>query len=203
MPRVTKPLTNTEVDKAKTKDKEYNLSDGNGLFLRIKPTGAKAWIFNYYHPVTNKRTSFTIGTYPAITLAQARQKREEYRALLAQSIDPQEYIKEQELIKNAQNENTFYKVALLWKEKRSKEIEPMTMEKNWARLENYLFPTLGNYPIDEITSPLLIKTVRQLNEKGFNDTLHRLLNLANQILNYAVTIGSVSYTHLDVYKRQH
>ena len=47
MPRVTKPLTNTEVDKAKTKDKEYNLSDGNGLFLRIKPTGAKAWIFNY------------------------------------------------------------------------------------------------------------------------------------------------------------
>ena len=74
MPRVTKPLTNTEVDKAKTKDKEYNLSDGNGLFLRIKPTGAKAWIFNYYHPVTNKRTSFTIGTYPAITLAQARQK---------------------------------------------------------------------------------------------------------------------------------
>ena len=193
MPRVTKPLTNTEVDKAKTKDKEYNLSDGNGLFLRIKPTGAKAWIFNYYHPVTNKRTSFTIGTYPAITLAQARQKREEYRALLAQSIDPQEYIKEQELIKNAQNENTFYKVALLWKEKRSKEIEPMTMEKNWARLENYLFPTLGNYPIDQITSPLLIKTVRTLNEKGFNDTLHRLLNLANQILNYAVTIGLISF----------
>ncbi len=61
----------------------------------------------------------------------------------------------------------------------------MTMEKNWARLENYLFPTLGNYPIDQITSPLLIKTVRPLNEKGFNDTLHRLLNLANQILNYA------------------
>lgn len=122
MPRVTKPLTNTEVDKAKTKDKEYNLSDGNGLFLRIKPTGAKAWIFNYYHPVTNKRTSFTIGTYPAITLAQARQKREEYRALLAQSIDPQEYIKEQELIKNGQNENTFYKVALLWKEKEVKKL---------------------------------------------------------------------------------
>ena len=49
MPRVTKPLTNTEVDKAKPKAKEYNLTDGKGLFLRIKPTGAKAWIFNYYH----------------------------------------------------------------------------------------------------------------------------------------------------------
>ena len=74
MPRVTKPLTNTEVDKAKPKAKEYNLTDGKGLFLRIKPTGAKAWIFNYYHPITNKRTSFTIGTYPSISLSLARQK---------------------------------------------------------------------------------------------------------------------------------
>jgi len=57
----------------------------------------------------------------------------------------------------------------------------------------HILPMLGNYPIDEITSPLLIKTVRQLNEKGFNDTLHRLLNLANQILNYAVTIGLISF----------
>ena len=193
MPRVTKPLTNTEVDKAKTKDKEYNLSDGNGLFLRIKPTGAKAWIFNYYHPVTNKRTSFTIGTYPAITLAQARQKREEYRALLAQSIDPQEYTKEQELIKNGQNDNTFYKVALLWKEKRNKEVKQSTMKKNWARLENHLFPIIGNYPIDQITSPLLIKAVRAVNEKDSNDTLHRLLNHSNQILNYAVTIGLIPF----------
>ena len=48
MPRITKPLTNTEVERAKPKDKEYNLSDGQGLNLRIKPTGAKTWTFNYY-----------------------------------------------------------------------------------------------------------------------------------------------------------
>lgn len=193
MPRITKPLTNTEVDKAKPKKTEYNLSDGNRLYLRVKPTGAKAWIFNYYHPVTNKRTSLTIGTYPSVSLAQARQKREEYNALLAQGISPKEYEEEQEKLKSGQNENSFLNVALLWKEKRSKEIEPLTMAKNWARLEKYIFPEIGHYPIDEITSPRLIKTVKPLNEKGFNDTLHRLLNLANQILNYAVTLGLIPF----------
>ncbi len=65
--------------------------------------------------------------------------------------------------------------------KRSKEVEPLTMEKNWIRLEKYIFPEIGHCPIDEITSPLLIKAVKPLNEKGFNDTLHRLLNLSNKI----------------------
>lgn len=206
MPRVTKPLTNTEVDKAKPKDKEYNLSDGNGLILRVKPTGSKAWLFNYYHPITNKRTSFTIGTYPSIKLVEARQSREEYRTLLAKGIDPQEYLKEQEQLKSDQSENSFLKIALLWKEKRSKEVEPLTMEKNWARLEKYIFPELGNYPVDQITSPLLIKAVKPLNEQGFNDTLHRLLNLTNQILNYAVTLGLIPFNSCikaaDAYHKQ-
>lgn len=65
MYRFTKLFTNIEVDKAKPKAKKYNLTDGKGLFLRIKPTGAKARIFNYYHPIKNKRISFTIGTYPS------------------------------------------------------------------------------------------------------------------------------------------
>ncbi|NYA48136.1 integrase arm-type DNA-binding domain-containing protein, partial [Haemophilus haemolyticus] len=58
---ITKPLTNTEVERAKPQNKEYNLMDGQGLFLRVKPTGAKAWLFNYYHPTTKKRTNITIG----------------------------------------------------------------------------------------------------------------------------------------------
>ncbi|WP_242650097.1 integrase arm-type DNA-binding domain-containing protein [Rodentibacter trehalosifermentans] len=69
MARVTKPLTNTEVERARPKEKEYNLVDGQGLSLRVKSTGAKTWIFNYYHPTTKKRTNFTIGNYPEITIA--------------------------------------------------------------------------------------------------------------------------------------
>ena len=91
MPKITKPLTNTEVERSKPKAKEYTLTDGYGLFLLVLPTGVKSWRFNYIRPLTKKRTKVSLGTYPALSLAQARSIREEYRSLLAQGIDPQEH----------------------------------------------------------------------------------------------------------------
>ncbi len=193
MPKVTKPLTNTEVDKSKPKEKEYTLSDGYGLFLLVLPSGVKTWRFNYTRPFTQKRTKIALGTYPSVSLAEARAIREEYRALLSKDIDPQIHKEEQERLQAEKVDNTFLKLAQRWKEKRSKEIEPLTMAKNWARLENHLFPVLGHYAIDKITPPILIKAVKPLNDKGINDTLHRILNLANQILNYGVTVGVLPF----------
>lgn len=68
MPRKAIPLTDTQIKKAQPKEKEYNLVDGYGLALRIKPNGTKSWVFNYYHPHTNKRNKITLGKYPVITL---------------------------------------------------------------------------------------------------------------------------------------
>jgi len=90
MARTTKPLTNTEVKQAKPKEKEYSLVDGDGLALRVKPNGSKLWIFNFYRPYTKKRTNMGFGTYPDVSLAGARRKREDARALLAKDIDPKE-----------------------------------------------------------------------------------------------------------------
>ena len=90
MARVTKPLTNTEVNQAKPKDKEYNLIDGEGLMLRVKPTGTKSWLFNYYHPITKKRKNYSIGLYPTITIIDARKIRLELKRLISNGIDPKE-----------------------------------------------------------------------------------------------------------------
>lgn len=193
MARFVKPLNNKTLDNAKSQDKPYTLTDGNGLFILISPTGSKTWQFNYYHPITKKRTKFSLGSYPLVTIAMARSYRDEYRSLLLKGIDPQKHLEEQARANKEQNENSFFNVALLWKEKRSKEVEELTMKKNWARLEKYIFPEIGHIPIDKVTSPLLIKTVKPLNDKGYNDTLHRLLNLSNQILNYAVTLGLMPF----------
>ena len=64
MSRTKKPLTDTEIRKAKPKEKEYPLSDGNGLILRVKPNGSKIWLFNYYHPVTKKEQMVALECIP-------------------------------------------------------------------------------------------------------------------------------------------
>ena len=66
MPRYTKPLNVKEIDKAKPREKEYSLQDGQGLALRIRPSGAKLWVFNYYHPHTKKTIQYQPGALPEI-----------------------------------------------------------------------------------------------------------------------------------------
>ena len=92
MANSTNPLTNTEVKQAKPRAKEYNLADGGGLALRIKPNGSKLWLLNYSRPHTKKRANLSLGTFPDVSLADARRKRETASSLLAQDIDPKEGI---------------------------------------------------------------------------------------------------------------
>lgn len=91
MARQIKPLSTTQVSKAKPAEKEYSLADGNGLYLRIKPNGSKLWLFNYIHPITKKRKNVGLGIFPDITLASAREKTREMRTLVAEGIDPKTY----------------------------------------------------------------------------------------------------------------
>jgi hypothetical protein len=96
MANTTTPLTNTEVKQAKSKNKEYNLADGGGLALRVKPNGSKLWVFNYTRPYSKKRANLGYGAYPEVSLAKARRKRERARELLAQDIDPKQHKEEQQ-----------------------------------------------------------------------------------------------------------
>ena len=75
MPRIAKPLTDTQIRNAKPKSKEYNLADGQGLYLRVKQSGSKEWVFNYYKPISGKRTNKGLGIYPNVSLKVARDKR--------------------------------------------------------------------------------------------------------------------------------
>ncbi|KIG34803.1 integrase arm-type DNA-binding domain-containing protein, partial [Escherichia coli] len=101
MARTTRPLSNTEVLRAKALDKDLTLHDGDGLFLIVKTNGKKLWRFRYQRPTTKKRTMIGIGAFPAISLADARRLRANYLALLANGLDPQvqaELIEEQQQI---------------------------------------------------------------------------------------------------------
>ncbi|WP_373766744.1 integrase arm-type DNA-binding domain-containing protein [Glaesserella sp.] len=188
MARVTKALTNTEIAKAKPQEKEYSLADGQGLFLRIRPNGAKTWIFNYAQPYTKKRTNLVIGGYPEISLSQARDKREEYRSLLANDIDPQQHRQQQEQAKRAEIENTFEAVTWQWFEYRKTRANfSPDYQKDIASLINrYLLPAFGGLPISQITAPLALKTFKPLQESGKLETLKRAIQKLNEIMIYAV-----------------
>ena len=95
MPKITKPLTDTEIKNAAPRGKEYSLADGSGLSLRVSISGRKYWLFNYQRPITKVRTNISFGIYPEISLQDAREKRTEYRKLLNQNIDPKDYRQQQ------------------------------------------------------------------------------------------------------------
>ncbi|WP_373777821.1 tyrosine-type recombinase/integrase [Glaesserella sp.] len=194
MARITKPLTNTEIDKSKPKDKDYTLTDGQGLYLLIKANGAKLWRFNYYKPTTNKKRALIgLGAYPEISLAKAREIRETYRTLLAQGIDPQTHRLQQEHQKTLAQVNTFGKVAEQWKEKKEGEIEPKTLKKYWASLSLHVLPYIENYPITDILPTLIIPVLRKVEERGALDMVHRLSQYINDILKFAVNNGFIPF----------
>ncbi|OOF51018.1 integrase [Rodentibacter genomosp. 1] len=188
MARITKPLTNTEIDKSKPKDKDYTLSDGLGLYLLIKSTGAKLWRFNYYKPLTKKRALIGLGKYPDVSLSQAREKREELRALLSQGIDPQIHHQQQEEIKHKELINTYESVAWAWFEyRKTKKNFSLDYQKDIESLiKRNLLPHFGHLPISQITAPLALKAFKQYQDEGKLEKLKRTIQKHNEIMTYAL-----------------
>ncbi len=191
MARTTKPLTNTEVQQAKPKDKEYNLNDGDGLALRIKPNGSKIWVFIYYRPYTRKRTSLSFGTYPTISLADARKRRKSARELLANDIDPKEHRDEKDRIEQIAHSNTLEHIAAKWLEVKKTTVSQDHANDTWRSLELHIFPDLGKVPIHKITAVKAIDTIEPVAAKGSLETVKRLCQRLNEIMVYAVNSGLI------------
>lgn len=195
MARVTTALTPTQIDKAKPQEKEYNLADGQGLFLRIKSNGVKTWLFNYYRPITKKRNNLALGDYPAVTLKQAREKRAEYKYLLAQQIDPATYRQQQEQAKQNELNNTYEAVAWAWLEyRKTKKNFSDNYQKDVISLINRcLLPHFGPLPISQITAPMALKAFKQYQDEGHLEKLKRTIQKHNEIMTYALHRDLISF----------
>ena len=187
-------LTNTQVERAKYDLNGKNeLNDGNGLYLQLYPTGSKVWRFRYDHPISKKRTKTTIGNYPEISIAQARQQREEWRALLAQEIDPQTHKARIAREKELAEANTFLAVAEKWRAKKQGEIAEKTLAKYWSSLRLHIFPFIGMYPINEIVPTLALIPLQRVEQRNNIDMANRLAGYINEILNFAVNGGLIPF----------
>lgn len=191
MAKVTTRLTDKEIKSAKPSDKEYNLFDGDGLRLRIKPNGSKHWIFNYYRPTSRKRANLSLGKYPDLSLANARKMTLEANELLAQEIDPQDEKKRKQDEHNAIHQHTFLNVSKEWFELKKDEVTPDYAVDIWRSLELHILPSISNLPVSSINAPQIIELLKPIEAKGSLETVKRLSQRLNEIMNFATNCGLV------------
>jgi integrase len=180
-------LSNTAIINAKAADKSYKMYDTDGLFLQVTPQGGKWWRLKYRFD--GKEKLLSLGTYPDISLSQARQKREDSKKLLAIDIDPSESRKQAKADNKLNTENSFELVAREWWQSHMKNKADSHKEKVIRRFELYLFPWIGKKPISSITAPQMLETLRRIEKQNKVETAHRTLQTAGQVFRYAVQTG--------------
>ncbi|QNQ21522.1 tyrosine-type recombinase/integrase [Kosakonia sp. SMBL-WEM22] len=191
MARTTRPLTNTEVSRAKAIEKDLTLHDGNGLFLVVKTSGKKLWRFRYQRPATKKRTILGLGAYPALSLADARGLRADYLALLANGIDPQVQADMAEELQKIALDSVFKTVAYNWFQLKIKSVTPNYAKDIWRSLEKDVFPAIGEIPVQQIKARMLVEALEPIKARGALETVRRLVQRINEIMIYAVNTGLI------------
>jgi integrase len=180
------PLSATAIDKAKPKAKPVKLFDGGGLFLLIQPSGSKWWRFKYRFQ--GKEKLLSLGVYPEISLAVARQRRDKARTLVAEGVDPSVERKISEAAE-AGSGDTFEAIARDWLEKNTSNWTPGHKDKIRRRLENNIFPWFKGRAIEGITAPELLKCLRRIEARKAFETAHRALENCGAVFRYAVATG--------------
>jgi len=179
-------LTNIAIRNAKPGAKPIRLFDGRGLYLEISPAGGKHWRLKYRYGGKEKRLA--LGSYPTITLAEAREGSEAARKLLASGLDPSAAKKEAKVVQKAAVE-TFELVAEEWFAKFRHTWADNTAETVISRLRKDIFPFIGLRPIGEVTAMELLSVVRRIEARGAIETARRDLQKCGQVLAYAVATG--------------
>lgn len=183
-------LTDTAVRNLKPSDKPYKLADGGGMYLHVTPSGGKYWRLAYR--LYGKQKIFALGVYPQVSLAEARQMREEAKKLIKRGIDPVVERKQTVLRKSEEQATTFELIAREWhKTKRSAWTESHA-KKIMNSLEADIFPKLGDRPIGSISAPDLLMALRVIEKRGALEIAGRVLQRCNAVFRYAVATGRIA-----------
>ncbi len=180
-------ITDIAARTAKPREKEYKLTDSHGLYLLVKPTGSKRWYLKYRFE--GKESRVALGAYPLVSLAKAREKRDEIRLLLAEGISPnakKEEVREQEQAAL----NTFEKVAKNW-HSNNKRWSSGHAERVWRDLERNILPTIGTRNIADLSTRDLLLPLREVEMSGRLDVASRLQQRITGIMRYAVQSGLI------------
>lgn len=182
-----KSLSDVAARNAKPKAKPYKVSDGEGLFLMVMPSGSKYWRLKYHFG--GKEKTLALGVYPDVALADARDRRAQARKVLAAGNDPGEAKKEAKRVATSNSANTLEVLAREWFEKRKHEWAPVFATTVLDRLERHILPKLGQKPITDVTAPDVLAMLRVVEGKGALELARRLMQMTGQVFMYAIATG--------------
>ena len=176
-------LTELAIRAAKPHAKPYKVYDEKGLFLLVRPNGSRLWRFKYSHGGVEKLLS--LGAYPDVALKRARAKRDEARALVADTVDPSAKRKAE---RSARTE-TFAALAEEWLETKKATLTQSTWQRDRDQLVKLVGPYLGNRPIADLEAPELLEVLKRLEKRGTRDTAHRVRAVCGRVFRYAIATG--------------
>lgn len=180
--------TDAGIRAAKSQEsRTVKLSDGGGLQLWVTPSGSKLW--NIAYRFSGKQLKLSLGPYPAVSLKDARERRDAARRLLASGIDPGQQKKAAALTEANAKANTFEAIAdeLLEKKRREAKADRTLNKLEW--LLSLARPSIGSRPIAEITAPDVLSVLRAVEARGRHETARRLRATIGQVFRYAVATG--------------
>ena len=179
-------LTEVAIRAARAAQRPYKVSDEKGLYLLVKPNGARLWRYKYRHAGIEKLLA--IGRYPDVSLREARDRRDDARKLVANHVDPS--LKKR--IEREGRANTFAAVGEEWLETKRVSLSASTWQRDRDQLVKIVGPYLGKRPIAEIEAPELLAVLKRLEKKGLHDTAHRVRAVCGRVFRYAIATGRAS-----------
>lgn len=179
------PLSDVAVRKAKPAEKTQRLFDGGGLYLEVTPAGGRLWRQKYRFAGKEKRLAH--GTYPEVSLAEARERRDAARKLLAAGVDPGAHRKAEKAAGLERAGNSFEVVAREWLGKR--DWVDAYKVKITAWMDNDVFPYIGGRPVADLSAPEFLRVARRIEERGAVESAHRIMQNCGQVMRYAIATG--------------
>lgn len=180
-------LTDAKCRNAKPAERPYKLTDAKGLYLEVRPSGAKLWRYRYR--IAGKENLYALGEYPTTGLERARAERVAARELVKQGIHPAHNRKAQKARQLASNENTFQTVATRWVDLRATKAKwsPYYRKQVAGILEADAYPFIGSLPIRSVTSAHLLEIIRRVEERGAETIAILLRQTCSAIFRHAVS----------------
>ena len=195
----TELLSDITIRKTKPASKVIRLSDGNGLYLLVKPNGGRWWRIDY--SIYKKRKTLSLGTYPSTSLADARKKTFEIKKQVASGSDPSE---QRKVAKDVESKlkigterilegfcpiDSFRYVADEWFDKKMQQMADSYKTRVYSRLVRDIYPYIGNKQIVDVSAQELLKVIQKIETRGAVESAHRTLRICSQIFRYGIVTG--------------